>query len=282
MSEFVRNKVLVDCLDVAWRSLYPIAVTLGCLFLLAPMSIVVVMAFSSAPSIVFPPPSFTITRFLEIEPEITHAFFNSMRLGFSVIAVDLIICVPAAFALVRGRLPFSNLMLVLARSPQQIPGIAMAVAFYLYYSALERGDYISLRNNFAGLLIAHVVITSPYMLSTVTSQLFTVSTQLEDAASGLGAGSLRTLWFVTLPQIRASLIAGSFLAFVVSFEDVPVALFLSPAASETTLPVELFNLANDSLSPTLFSAAALVMLFSIVLVMAMEKLIGLRKAMSGF
>lgn len=268
--------------DAVWGVAYPLAVFLGCAFLLAPVAIILVMSFSAAPSIVFPPPAFTFERFFQIEPEITHAFVNSMRLGIVVVLIDLAICVPAAFALVRGRLPVRGLIQTLARSPLQIPGIVMAVAFYLYYSMLQRTGYISLRNNFWGLVIAHVVMTSPYMLATVTAQLYTVPGWLAEASCGLGAGVIRTLWRVTLPQIRASIIAGSFLAFVVSFEDVPVALFLSPAASATTLPVQLFNLANDSLSPTLFAAATLVLLFSAVLVIMIEKLIGLKRAMTGF
>ena len=268
--------------DAAWGAIYPLAALLGCAFLLAPVAVILVMAFSAAPSIVFPPPAFTVARFLQIEPEITHAFANSMRLGIVVVLVDLAICVPAAFALVRGRLPVRGLIQTLARSPLQIPGIVMAVAFYLYYSMLQRVGHIPLRNNFWGLVIAHIVMTSPYMLATVTAQLYMVQGRLEEAACGLGAGVFRILWRVTLPQIRASIIAGSFLAFVVSFEDVPVALFLSPAASATTLPVQLFNLANDSLSPTLFAAATLVLLFSVVLVIIIEKLIGLRRAMTGF
>jgi putative spermidine/putrescine transport system permease protein len=267
--------------DKGWGSLYPIAVVLGCLFILAPVTVIVLMSLSAAPSIVFPPPSLTLRRFTEIQPEIVNAFINSTKLGVTVVVVNLAICVPAAFSLVRGRLPMRGFMTAIARSPMQVPGIAMAVAFYLYYTTVQRTFHIPLRNNFWGLVIAHLVMTAPYMLTTLIAQLYTIQGRFEQAAHGLGAGPIRTLWRVTLPQIRPSIIAGSFLAFVISFEDVPVALFLAPAASATTLPVQMFNLANDSLSPTLFAASVLVLLFSVVLVLAVERLVGLKRALTG-
>jgi len=280
MSNLSRNTTRLA--DQAWSKLYPVAVVFGSVFILAPIAVVALMALSAAPSIVFPPPAYTLTRFLQIEPEIITSFVNSLRLGLVVVIINLFLCVPGALALVRGRLPVKGLLQVLARSPLQVPGIVMAVSFYLYYSLLQRYGYVSLRNNFWGLVVAHVVMTAPYMLSTVAAQLYTVRGRLEDAAYGLGAGVMRTFWHITLPQIRPSIIAGCFLVFVVSFEDVPVALFLAPSASATTLPVQLFNLANDSLSPTLFAASTLVIIFSAVLVITLEKLIGLRRAMTGF
>ena len=267
--------------DAVWGSLYPICVVLGCVFILAPIIVVLIMSLSAAPSIVFPPPSLTLHRFLEIQPEIGRAFVNSMKLGAAVVVLNLLICIPAAFSIVRGRIPMRGLVTAIARSPLQVPGIVMAVAFYLYYTTVQQNLGIPMRNNFWGLVVAHLVLTAPYMLTTLIAQLYTIQGRFEEAAYGLGAGVVRTLWRVTLPQLKPSIIAGSFLAFVISFEDVPVALFLAPAASATTLPVQLFNLAIDSLSPTLFAASTLVMLFAVVLVLAVERLVGLKKALTG-
>jgi putative spermidine/putrescine transport system permease protein len=268
--------------DSIWSVLLCLSLIAGCIFLLAPILIILMIALSSAQSIAFPPPGFTLLNFARIPHEIMDACARSMVLGASVVLADMVICLPAAFALVRGRVPGRGLIEALFRSPLQIPGIVMAVAFYLYYSQLQRIAGISLRNDFVGLVIAHVVMTSPFMLAALTARLYNVKRSLEEASYGLGAGFFMTFWHVTMPQVRPALLAGSFIAFVISFEDVPVALFLAPATSQMTLPVVLFNNATDSLSPQLFAAAILVLLFSVVLVIAVELLIGLRKVISSF
>jgi putative spermidine/putrescine transport system permease protein len=275
-----RHTTWLDRIDDIWQGLYTFGVVAGCVFLFAPFVVVFVISISAAPSVEFPPPSFTLTQYTRIPPDITAAFWRSLRLGLLIVSIDLALCVPAAFALARGRLPGRSLVEAFFRGPVQVPGIVMAVAFYLSYSALLRSTGINLRNEFAGLVIAHVVMTFPYMLATVVVRLYTMGPQLEEASYGLGAGFFRTMWRVTIPQMRPALIAGSFLAFVISFEDVPVALFLAPGASTSTLPVQMFQFAVDSLSPALFAAAILVLLFSMALVVAIELLVGLKRVLS--
>jgi putative spermidine/putrescine transport system permease protein len=230
---------------------------------------------------VFPPPGYTLAQYGEIPPEIYAAFQRSIVLGASVAVIDLLICVPAAFALARGRIPALRLVEAFFRSPLQIPGIVLAVSFFLGYSQLLKLTGVSLRNDVRGLVIAHVIMTAPYMLTILTVRISALNRHYEDASEGLGAGFVRTMWRVVLPQLKPALLTGCFLSFVISFEDVPVTLFLAPGASSTTIPVILFSLAIDSLSPALFAAAILVLAFSFALVVALEFLVGVRRVVSG-
>lgn len=277
----VDRQSVADALDRLWPVLYRGSVLLGCVFLLAPITVVLIISLSASPSIVFPPPSYSLAPYTSIQPEIVDAFLRSLQLSTLVVIVDLLLCVPAAFALTRARLPGRAAFETLFRSPLQVPGIVMAVVFYLYYSIVLRNTGIPLRNGLPGLVIAHVIMTCPFVLTTISLGLQGMDRRLEEASYGLGAGFFGTTWHVTFPQIRPALLSGSFLAFVISFEDVPVALFLAPGASATTLPVQLFNLALDSLSPRLFAAAILVFLFAVALVLLVELTVGLKRVMGG-
>ncbi len=268
-------------IDGLWKFLYGCAVVFGLAFMLAPVVVIFIISLSSAPSVVFPPPGFTLSQYSEIPAEVFTAFQRSVTLGLCVVLVDLAICVPAAFALARGRIPGLRLMEALFRSPLQIPGIVLAVSFFLGYSQLLRLTEINLRNDIKGLIIAHAIMTIPYMLTILTVRMSSLNRHFEEASHGLGAGLPRTLWRVVLPQLKPALLTGCFLSFVISFEDVPVTLFLAPGSSSTTVPVVLFNLAIDSLSPALFAAAILVLVFSFALVFALEFLVGVRRVVSG-
>ena len=267
--------------DAFWTGLYWAAVAFGLAFLMAPVVVIFIISLSTAASVVFPPPGYTLSQYAEIPEEVYSAFKRSIVLGVSVAIIDVALCVPAAFALARGRIPALRLVEAIFRSPLQIPGIVLAVSFFLGYSHFMKLTGISLRNDIKGLVIAHVIMTAPYMLTILTVRIATLNRHYEEASEGLGAGFLRTMWHVVLPQLKPALLTGCFLSFVISFEDVPVTLFLAPGASSTTIPVVLFSLAIDSLSPALFAAAILVLVFSFALVVALEFLVGVRRVVSG-
>lgn len=277
---FRRNPILAR-LDAGWGIVYVLGVFLGCGFLMAPFFVVFIISLSPSTSVMFPPPSFSLIQYVNIPPQMIASFFRSLQLGFLVVAIDIVLCLPAAFAIVRGRLPGRIFIEDLLRAPLQVPRIVMAVTFYLAYSMLLQLTGFSLRGSFTGLVIAHVIFTYPYMLSTAVVRLSDMGSRLDNVSYGLGAGFFRTMWHVTLPQLKPALIAGSFISFVTSFEDVPVTLFLAPASSTATLPVAMFLFVSDSLSPAVFAAAILVVLFSVLLAVALDFFVGLGRVLSG-
>lgn len=248
-------------------------------FLLAPTVFVFVVAFSSDRFITFPPSGLTLNWFTRIGPEFVSAATVSVELGLVAMLASVGLGVPAALALVRANLPGTYGIDAIVRSPLQIPNVVVGIAFLQYYRLLVVSFDLQLLGTFAGLLLAHCVITIPYMVSAVVSGLMQLDRNLEDAAYGLGCGPLRTFFEITLPLIRPAVFAGAFFAFLASFDNLPISLFLA-IGGQTTLPVAMFFEAEFSNTPTLMAVSAAVTVFSAVAVVLFNCLVGLRSVVN--
>lgn len=268
-----------DAVDAAWPWLARLATVFGALFLVAPVVVVVITSFNVHPRLDFPPQTWSTESYSNIPDRMYDAFYTSLKLGAYSTTVAMLLAVPASLGIVRGHIPGKFLIESFFRSPLQVPGIVMGVALYQYYVYLLDNFDIGLRGNFNGLLLAHIVLVTPYMLGAMVSRVAVLAPNLEEAAAGLGAGFWRTIWTVTLPLMRPALVAGGILAFLISFENVPLSLFLV-GSNTSTLPVELFHTAELSLSPTVYAASALTVVFSILITIVVERLIGLRTVLS--
>jgi putative spermidine/putrescine transport system permease protein len=266
--------------DFACRWLVRVLLLLGAVFLALPLIAVVIAAFNAPPVMMFPPAQFSLESFRQIPPTWYDAFFTSIELACLAAAIGMLITVPAAFALVRGRLPGRGAIELLFRSPLQVPQIVLSVSIYQYYVVLQDlmgGNFIG---GFTGLLIAHTLLVSPYILSTMLARIGSINPSIEEASEGLGARPARTFFRVTLPLVRPALTAALILAFVISFDNVTLSLFLSADSSASTLPVTLFSAIELSASPVIFAAAALTILLSVFITFSIEKLIGLRATLA--
>jgi putative spermidine/putrescine transport system permease protein len=262
--------------DAACRWFIRILLALGAVFLVLPLIAVVITAFNAPPVMLFPPAHFSLESFREIPSNWYEAFATSIELAVLAAAIGMAITVPAAFALARGRLPGRGVIELLFRSPLQVPQIVLSVSIYQYYVVLQNllgGNFIG---GFAGLLIAHTLLVSPYILSTMLSKIGSINPSIEEASEGLGARPEKTFFQVTLPLVRPALTAALILAFVISFDNVTLSLFLSADSSSSTLPVTLFSAIELSASPVIFAAAALTILLSVAITLSIEKLVGLR------
>jgi putative spermidine/putrescine transport system permease protein len=150
-----------------------------------------------------------------------------------------------------------------------VTGIAL-----LQFFTMLRSERVMLH-----LVIGHVVITLPYVVRTVTASLQMLDPQLEDAARTLGASGLRTFYRVTLPLIRPGLLAGSIFAFVTSFDNFTVSMWLKDA-EHVPMPLAIFSFITRFLDPTMAALSALLILMSVVIILAVERMLGLQKAMT--
>ena len=132
---------------------------------------------------------------------------------------------------------------------------------------------------FVHLVIGHVVITLPYVVRTVTASLQMLDPQMEDAARTLGANGLWTFYRVTLPLIRPGLVAGAVFAFVTSFDNFTVSMWLKDA-EHVPMPLAIFSFITRFLDPTLAALSALLILMSVGIILTVERALGLQKAMS--
>lgn len=246
------------------------------IFLIAPLISVIGTSFNTPPLIIFPPPHLSLDSFRQIPDNWYQAFFTSLKVAFAAAGISAVLTVPAAFALVRGRLPGCALLESMFRSPLLVPQIVLSVSIYQYYVVLAGMLGNSFISGFEGLVIAHTLLVSPYILSTVFGRIANLDPAYEEASIGLGASSTRTFLAVTLPILRPALTAALILAFVISFDNVTLSLFLSTDVGSSTLPVTLFSAIELSASPVIFAAAALTILVSVLVTFSVERLIGLR------
>lgn len=265
-------------IDSLWTIIIPAVIGFGVIFLMAPLVIVVLTSFNES-AVHFPPEGFTFDAYGHMSDRFFETFRTSIRLAVYTSAIALIFALPASIGLARGWFPGRAIFEAFLRSPVQLPGIVLGLSFYQYYVFLFDSFGIGLRGEFIGLVIAHAVLITPYMLTLMVARAASLPTSYEEAAYGLGAGPVRTTVSVTLPLMRPAILAGLILAFVISFENVPLSLFLA-VPDATPLPVFMLGSAEEGLKPVLYAEATVVMIFSAVLAMIVERFVGLRTVMS--
>jgi len=244
-------------------------------FLVAPIAVPVVVSFSNSEFLTFPPQGFSLRWYAKVlqEPEFASAFRLSLTLGLASTGIALALGTSAAFALARYDFRGRGAVQAFALSPLIFPTLVTGIAL-LQFFAMLRSERV-----FLHLVIGHVVITVPYVVRTVTASLQMLDPQMEDAARTLGANGLRTFYRVTLPLIRPGLVAGAVFAFVTSFDNFTVSMWLKDA-EHVPMPLAIFSFITRFLDPSLAALSALLILLSVVIILTVERAMGLQKAMT--
>jgi putative spermidine/putrescine transport system permease protein len=200
-------------------------------------------------------------------------FLNSFILSLQLAVVSGLIATTlsffAAYGLVRYRFRGKGALEALFMAPILVPGVVFGIAMLQFVNS------IGLYNTFWALVLAHVSLIVPYALRTIHAQLRSVPEDVEWAAQTLGAGKLRTLWRVTLPLCRRGVLAGFMLAFIISFAEVTVVIFMTGPAYQT-LPIRIYNYLTDQIDPTVAAISAMLIGLSLILVFILDRLGGLR------
>ena len=235
------------------------------LWLVAPTLVVIPLSLTNKQSFRFPPDgwSFKFYETLFTETEWRTALLNSVQLAVVVAVVATIIGTLAALALTRGKIPGKNLLNALVVSPMIVPGIIFAVAAFNVFLAWH------LVGTFSGFLLAHTVLAIPFPIITVTARLRTFNRDVERAAAVLGANPLVTFFRVTLPLLLPSVLAGAAFAFITSFDEVVVSLFIQ-SPKFRTLPVKMFTSVTVETDPTIAAAASVVIVLSTSLILVSQ------------
>jgi putative spermidine/putrescine transport system permease protein len=246
-------------------------------FLLLPTVFALLSAFGTDRFPTFPPSGWTLDWFGLIDRSFLDAARQSLLLGVITTVVCLVLGVPAGIAVARWGGRGASFAATFARSPLQVPYVVIGVATLQFYVLITRLTGLPLIGTPVGVALAHAVIAVPYMVGAVAPAAAGLSRDLESAAQGLGAGALRTFGLVTLPALRGAIVAGSIFSFLISFDDVPVTLFLV-GSGQQTLPVKMFFTAEFSLTPQLFAVSALVTIATTVVLLIVNRVFGLNKA----
>ena len=229
-------------------------------FLMLPLLVVFPISLSSAPYMQFPPPGFSwqwYERYFA-DPQWIDATIRSLQIGTATAVLALLLGVPLSFALVRGKFPGRQLLDRLTMAPIVVPTIIFSVAIYGLFAQMK------LIGEWYGLALAHTVLALPFVVLVMISGLRDFDRALESAAEGLGASRVQTLWRITLPILRPSLISAGLLAFISSFDEVVVALFL--AGARMTLPKKMFDNILMEIDPTIAAVSVMqILLVAVVL-----------------
>lgn len=249
-------------------------VALTATFILAPLLVVVAVAFTSANFVSFPPPGWSLRWLAKVvnDPTFMRALANSVLLGASAASLAALVAVPAALALARGGFRGAAAIETFLLSPLSLPALILAIALLFFLARIGLGA------SFLGLAIGHAIIVLPYMLRTVLAVYRGVDPAIEEAALMLGASPPRALLHVTLPLIRPGIVAGGLLAFLVSFDEVAVALLLS-SPSAMTLPVAVLNHIAHNYDPAVAAISLIKMALVIGVLALLELAYGLDRLM---
>jgi putative spermidine/putrescine transport system permease protein len=234
-----------------WRVLRGILCLLAAALLLAPLAVVVIVSFSAAPFLQFPPPglSWRWYRNLASDP----AWLDSVVVSLQILAMAAPLATgmgtAAAYALARGGIPGAGIIRGLLMAPIVVPGILVAAGLF----GIFRG--MGLNGTLMGLVIGHTVLTLPYVVATVGATLLGLDPRLESAAATLGAPPWTAFRRVTLPLLLPGVLSGLLFAAVVSFDELIVSLFVSTARVRP-VPVQMWSNLRGDFDPTVAAIAS--------------------------
>ena len=251
--------------DYSRRSLWVVA-GIVIVFLAAPTFFIVPVSFTEEGFLTWPPKGFSLQWYetlLSDNSPYPAAFLRSVLVALFAGFFAMLIGVPAAFMLVRKQFFGKSAIFAFLVSPIITPHIILAVSlFYLFARLHLIGTYL-------GLILGHTVITMPYVIVTVMAVIKNYDLHLDQAAWTLGAGKLKTLWFITFPIIKGGLIAAFMFAFIISFDELTMAIYLT-GGEFATLPKHMWVDAIMRVNPTLAAVATLMLLFMTAIILVSE------------
>lgn len=267
-----------------WHIAFRVFCAMIFFFLVAPIIIIIPLSFNAQDFFTFTP------EMLRLDPagfSLKHYddFFNNpdWRLplinSLSIAPVAMIIAVSlgtlAAIGLSQSHVPFKGAIMAMLISPMIVPLVISAAGMYFFYSR------IGLQGTYWGVVLAHAALGTPFVIITVTATLVGFDRTLTRAAASLGAGPLRTFFSVQMPLILPGVVAGGLFAFITSFDEVVVVIFLG-APGEKTLPWQMFTGLREQISPTILAAATVLVVISILLLFTLELLRRRSERLRGF
>ncbi len=243
-------------------------------FLIAPLVVIIPLSFNAEPY-------FTFTReMLTLQPEgfslrwyedlftsdkWRNSIKNSFIIGLATTVLSTFLGTLAALGLSRKRMPYKDLIMAILLSPLIVPIIVSASGIYLFFAK------VGLSQTYLGIILAHTILATPYVVITVTATLAGYDLNLSKASTSLGASPTHTFFKITMPIIAPGVFSGALFAFITSFDEVVAVIFLS-SAEQRTLPRQMWSGIREEISPTILAAGVMLILLSVALLLTMEML----------
>ncbi len=243
-------------------------------FLIFPLLVIVPLSFNPLPYFTFTPgmlaleaDAYSMVNYNDFFTNIDwqNALYNSVRIAPVATILSVSLGTLAAIGLSQSHVPFRGAIMAVLISPMIVPLIISAAGMYFFYSR------IGLQGTYVGVVLAHAALGIPFVIITVTATLVGFDRSLTRAAANLGANPVRTFFKVQAPLILPGVISGGLFAFITSFDEVVVVLFVG-SAGQKTLPWQMFTGLREQISPTILAVATILVVISICLLTTVELL----------
>ena len=239
---------------------------LGVVLLVLPTIVVIVVSFTSSFSLRFPPPGYSLRWYAALGDawQLQFAAWNSFQVAVWTTFLSVGLGVAASLAIARSDSWKARVLDSLFMSPLVLPALAFGLAALMLFSL------VGLPVSPLTLVIGHTIVCVPYVVRTTVAALAQLDTVLLESSASLGASRLYSFRRVTLPLIRPGILAGAFIAFMSSFDNVPVSLFLRDARTDM-LPIRMWQDLEGKLDVTIAAVSGVMILLTIVALVAMER-----------
>jgi putative spermidine/putrescine transport system permease protein len=239
----------------------------GYLFLVIPSLIVIPVSLNGTQELQFPPRELSLQLYRQFFSDSAWwgAAVQSALVGTATALLSLLIALPAAYALSRSTSRFKRVFEVAFLSPMLVPVIILGLGLYMHLSALH------IIGSTAGVILAHTVLVLPYTFISLMAGLRQTDPSLETVATLMGASRLRIVLTVVMPQIKGPMLVGTLFAFLISFDEVVVAYFVTGPATQT-LPVKMYSAIKWEVSPVLAAVSTLLTLLSLAICLSISAL----------
>ncbi|GGO32938.1 polyamine ABC transporter permease [Gemmobacter aquaticus] len=247
----------------AWRWVLTAICAVMSLFLLLPILFIVALSFGNSRWLIFPPPGWTLKWYEELfaDPRWIGAALTSAKIGVIVMVISVVLGLLASLALVRGTFRGRAVLRAFFLTPMVLPVVIVAVALYAAFLRL------GLNGTLPGFVIAHVIVALPFAIITITGALETFDPAIEDAAILCGASPWEARLRVTLPGIRHGLFSAAIFSFLISWDEVVLAIFMASPTLQT-LPVKVWTTLRQDLTPVIAAASTLLVALTVLLMIA--------------
>lgn len=247
----------------SWRWVLLAICVVMALFLLLPILFIVALSFGSSRWLIFPPPSWTLKWYGELvaDPRWIEAALTSAKIALIVMVLSVALGLLAALALVRGTFRGRKALRAFFLTPMVLPVVIVAVALYAAFLRL------GLAGTLPGFVLAHLVVALPFAIITIAGALETFDPAIEDAAILCGASPWEARLRVTLPAISHGLFSAAIFSFLISWDEVVLAIFMASPTLQT-LPIKVWTTLRQDMTPVIAAASTLLVVLTILLMVA--------------
>lgn len=262
----------IDFSTVVFRSVLTVLALLTLVLLIAPTAVVVIVSFTDSYSLKFPPQAYSTRWYVELwdASQLHFAAMNSVKVGLMTTVLSVLLGVTASLGISNSRSALARMFDALFMSPLVLPALAFGFGALMTFSAV--GWSVSLTT----LVIGHAAVCVPYVIRTTLAALAQMDSALLESSASLGASRMYSFWHITFPLIRPGILAGAFIAFMSSFDNVPVSLFLRDARTDM-LPIRMWQDLEGRLDVTIAALSGVIILVTLIMMILMERVVGLSR-----